>query len=52
MSDFLDPEPVPTRPITEEEKKEQARLRKELGFDENGKKIDASASAPECKKAA
>jgi hypothetical protein len=52
MSDFLDPDSMEIVPLDEKGKKEQARLRKKYGFDENGKKIDASASAPEHKKAA
>jgi hypothetical protein len=47
MSDFKDQRPWKFHDLTDHEKKEQARLRKELGFDENGKKIDASASTPE-----
>jgi hypothetical protein len=41
MSDFLDPSSLKVVPLDEKGKKEQARLRKELRWDENGKKIES-----------
>ncbi len=42
MSDFLDPSSLKVVPLDEKGKKEQARLRKKYGFDENGRKIAPS----------
>jgi hypothetical protein len=39
MSDFSDNRPFHTFPLSEEQKKEQARLRKKYGWDENGKRV-------------
>jgi hypothetical protein len=39
MSDFSDNRPLATFRPTEEQKKEQARLRKKHGWDENGKRV-------------